>query len=145
MPQPTALLGTRWSHSLGIGAIGLVDESTGSGGGFSQWGKGRTHPRPFEPSIKSHIRNMLSTFGNKCPQNGSKNEQTAPRTNTGYPHIGPFVACACPVMEIHGSHLASSTHIDLMCVLMYRDTSLIRNRLLRGTCSRPMPRALRWS
>ena len=50
------------------------------------------HARPFEPSIKSQFLEILTTFGDKCPQNGSKNEQTAPRTNTGYPHIGPFVA-----------------------------------------------------
>jgi hypothetical protein len=31
----------------------------------------------------------LSTFGDKCPQSGSKNGQTAPRTGTGYPHEGP--------------------------------------------------------
>ena len=49
------------------------------------------HPRPFKPSIKSQFFEILTTFGDKCPQNGSKNEQTAPRTNTGYPHIGPFV------------------------------------------------------
>jgi len=50
------------------------------------------HARAFDTSIKSHFRKILSTFGNKCPQNGSKNEQTAPRTSMGYPHEGPSVA-----------------------------------------------------
>ena len=44
--------------------------------------------------LKVNFSDTLSIFGDKCPQNGSKNEQTAPRTNTGYPHIGPFVVPA---------------------------------------------------
>ena len=38
-----------------------------------------------------HFSEALSIFGDKCPQNGSKNGEMAPRTGTGYPHIGPFV------------------------------------------------------
>ena len=49
------------------------------------------HARPFEPSIKSHFSKISSTFGDKCPRNGSKNEEMAPRTRTGYPHKGPSV------------------------------------------------------
>ena len=41
------------------------------------------HPRPFVPSIKSQFFKILITFGDKCPRNGSKNEQTAPRTSMG--------------------------------------------------------------
>jgi hypothetical protein len=37
------------------------------------------HPRPFEPSIKSHIWKILSTFGNTRLQNGFKNDTMAPR------------------------------------------------------------------
>ena len=51
-----------------------------------------THPRPFVPSIKSHFWKISSTFGDKCPQNGSKNGLRAPRTGMGCPHIGSSVA-----------------------------------------------------
>ena len=44
---------------------------------------------------------MSSTFGDKCPQNGSKNEPTAPTTNLGYPHEGPSVdRCRANVAKI---------------------------------------------
>ena len=33
----------------------------------------------------------LSSFGDKCPQNGSKHGLRAPRTGMGCPHIGPSV------------------------------------------------------
>ena len=42
--------------------------------------------------LKVNSSETLSIFGDKCPRNGSKNEQTAPRTSMGYPHIGPSVA-----------------------------------------------------
>ena len=41
---------------------------------------------------KVYLEENLSTFGNKCPQNGSKNEPRAPRTSMGCPHEGPRVA-----------------------------------------------------
>jgi len=41
---------------------------------------------------KVNFEQSLSTFCNKCPQNGSKNGSTAPTTGLGCPHIGPFVA-----------------------------------------------------
>ena len=41
--------------------------------------------------LKVNSSQTLSIFGDKCPQNGSKNEEMAPRTKTGYPYIGPFV------------------------------------------------------
>ena len=40
---------------------------------------------------KVNFQGTLSSFGDKCPRNGSKNEQRAPRTSMGCPHIGPFV------------------------------------------------------
>ena len=40
---------------------------------------------------KVNFQETLSIFGDKCPQNGSKNEQRAPRTSMGCPHIGPSV------------------------------------------------------
>ena len=43
---------------------------------------------------KVNFEQSLSTFGNTCPQNGSKNEPRAPRTSLGYPHRGPFVDAA---------------------------------------------------
>ena len=41
--------------------------------------------------LKVNSQATLSSFGDKCPQTGSKNEPMAPRTNLGYPHIRPFV------------------------------------------------------
>ena len=49
------------------------------------------HARPFDTSIKSHFWMILFTFGDKCPQNGSKNGLRAPRTGMGYHHEGPSV------------------------------------------------------
>ena len=50
------------------------------------------HARPFVGVFKSGFTTDLSIFDNNFPQNGSKNEETAPRTRTEYPHEGPFVA-----------------------------------------------------
>ena len=41
--------------------------------------------------LKVKFSETLSIFGDKRPRNGSKNGEMAPRTGTGYPHIGPFV------------------------------------------------------
>jgi len=41
---------------------------------------------------KVNFQETLSSFGDKCPQNGSKTAPPAPRPHLGYPHIGPFVA-----------------------------------------------------
>jgi hypothetical protein len=40
---------------------------------------------------KVNFQETLSIFGDEYPQNGSKNEQRAPRTSMGCPHIGSFV------------------------------------------------------
>ena len=40
---------------------------------------------------KVNFQETLSSFGDKCPQNGSKNGLRAPRTGLGCPHIGPSV------------------------------------------------------
>ena len=40
---------------------------------------------------KVNFRETLSSFGDKCPQNVSKNEQTAPRTSMGCRHVGSSV------------------------------------------------------
>ena len=45
---------------------------------------------------KVNFQETLSSFGDKCQQNGSKNEQRAPRTSMGCPHVGPSVA-TCPL------------------------------------------------
>ena len=47
--------------------------------------------KALRTSIKSHFWKISSTFGDRCPQNGSKNGETAPRTGTGCPHEGPSV------------------------------------------------------
>ena len=39
---------------------------------------------------------ILSAFGDKCPQNGSQNGETAPRPETGYHHEGPSVGKTGP-------------------------------------------------
>jgi hypothetical protein len=58
-------------------------------------GKPSTPPLATQGSswwyLKVNSSETLSIFGDKCPRNGSKNEEMAPRTKTGYPHIGPFV------------------------------------------------------
>ena len=41
--------------------------------------------------FKRQFTTDLSIFDDNFPQNGSKNEETAPRTRTGYPHEGPSV------------------------------------------------------
>ena len=41
--------------------------------------------------LKVNFPETLSIFGDKRQRNGSKNGEMAPRTKTGYPHIGPFV------------------------------------------------------
>ena len=50
------------------------------------------HARPFVGVFQKAICNRLSTFDNNSPQNGSKNEEMAPRTRTGCPHEGHSVA-----------------------------------------------------
>ena len=45
----------------------------------------------YAPPSRSHFWNISSTFGDICPQNGSKNEQRAPRTSMGCPPQGPSV------------------------------------------------------
>ena len=40
---------------------------------------------------KVNFQETLSSFGDKCPQNGSKNGLRAPRTGMACPHIGPSV------------------------------------------------------
>ena len=41
--------------------------------------------------LKVNFEQILSTFGNTCPQNGSKKEPRAPRTSLGYPNEAPSV------------------------------------------------------
>ena len=51
----------------------------------------RCHAGLFVGVSQSQFLETLSIFGDKCPRNGSKNGEMAPRTGTGYLHIGPFV------------------------------------------------------
>ena len=63
--------------------------------------------------LKVNFSETLSIFGEKRPRNGSKNGEMAPRTGTGYPHIGPFVVAglgggrdglpAAPILAYLGS------------------------------------------
>ena len=52
------------------------------------------HARPFEPSITGQFWEILTTFGDKCPQNSSKNKPMAPKTNLECPHEGPSVVAS---------------------------------------------------
>ena len=54
----------------------------------------RSHARPFVGYLKVNSSETLSFFGDKCPQNGSKNDLMAPRTTLECPHEGPSVAPA---------------------------------------------------
>ena len=47
--------------------------------------------KALRTSIKSQLWKISSTFGDKYPQNGSKNGLRAPRTGMGCPHEGPSV------------------------------------------------------
>ena len=46
--------------------------------------------------LKVNFSERLSIFGDKRPRNGSKNGEMAPRTGTGYPHIG---VCVVPQLS----------------------------------------------
>ena len=59
----------------------------------------KNHARPFEPQSKVNFEDLI-TFGDKCPRNGSKNGQTAPRTGKGCPHEGPRVVPAPPALTV---------------------------------------------
>ena len=50
------------------------------------------HARPFVGVFKSQFQEAFSIFGDKCPQDGSKNDQMVPRTALGCHHEGPLVA-----------------------------------------------------
>ena len=77
---------------LGSGEVGAPDDFTRHRTDHDpSWQKGRGPRKALRTSIKSHFWKISSTFGDKCPQNGSKNGQTAPRTGTGCPHEGPSV------------------------------------------------------
>ena len=41
--------------------------------------------------LKVNLSETLSIFGDKCSQNGSKNDKMAPRTTRRCPHEGPRV------------------------------------------------------
>jgi hypothetical protein len=67
---------------------------------------------------KVNSSETLSIFGDKCPQNGSKNEQRAPRTSMGCPHIGPSVdpqhtsICIYPSICLH-IYLSIYIHLSI--------------------------------
>ena len=54
--------------------------------------------------LKVNSSETLSIFGDKCLQNGSKNEQRAPRTSMGCPHIGPFVVHSRARCRFHSTN-----------------------------------------
>ena len=109
------------------------------------------HARTFEPSIKSQFWEILTTFGDKYPQNGSKNEPMAPRTNLECPHKGPSVDtgerhCQSINQSAVGRPVGRSVRQSFrqsfsLSFSQYTGTSLIRNCTPRGPYSRIMPRA----
>jgi hypothetical protein len=54
---------------------------------------------PLWGYLKVNFSETLSIFGDKYPRSGSKNGEMAPRTETGYPHIGPFVERVADVLR----------------------------------------------
>ena len=67
---------------MSVGGLEVMDEGA------------QRHSATQGPSwgyLKVNFSETLSTFGDKCPQNGSKNEPMAPRTNLECPHIGVCV------------------------------------------------------
>jgi len=67
----------------------------------------RVAPLPPPPEAlcggisKVNFQETLSSFGDKCLQNGSKNGLRAPRTGMGCPHIGPPVGqCGLPRYQV---------------------------------------------
>ena len=68
----------------------------------------KSHAGPFVGVFKSQFIEDSSTCGDKQSQNGSNNEQTAPRTSMGYHHKGPSVEkwsnmSHCPPKPARGS------------------------------------------
>ena len=64
--------------------------------------------------FKSKFTTDLSIFDNNFPQNGSNNEETAPRTRTGYPHEGPSVGC-----KAESSRASSAARVEEVAVQGY--------------------------
>ena len=56
-----------------------------------------SHARPFEPQSKVIFWKILSTFGDQCPQNGSKNGHGLPPRRA----CGPSVASQAHVLNLH--------------------------------------------
>ena len=128
---------TRWTAGISFPRIsaGNVSESTQG----PSWGY-----------LKVIFSGTLSIFGDKCPQNGSKNEPMAPRTNLECPHIGVCVVAqgaalkstvsgeltfderfVVPRVVIPSSPYAECPNLlssaPLSVHMAYRDTLLIRN------------------
>ena len=68
---------------------------------WSGFSRGMVHARPFVGVSQSQLFRDLVNFGDKCPQNGSKNDLMVPRTTMGCPHEGPRVARQpCGLMQL---------------------------------------------
>ena len=70
-------------EGLKVGVLGSTSDESDSPTQGPSWGY-----------LKVIFSETLSFFGDKCPQNGSKNEPMAPRTNLECPHIGVCVDLA---------------------------------------------------
>ena len=84
---------------------------------------------------KVNFEQRLSTFGNKCPQNGSKNGSMAPSTGMGCPHIGPFVVSVWRGMRARRQHSRHAPN------LLNRSRWCCYRSLTRGTVTSTLHRA----
>ena len=87
--------------------------------------------------LKVNFSETLSIFGDKCPRNGSKNEQTAPRTSMGYPHIGPSVVVAARTPCGLTPHGVTKETIKLLLGCLQGGRRMVQT--WRGRQRRPRP------
>ena len=70
-------------------------------------------PRPREALrggiSKVNFQETLSNFGDKCPQNGSKNDPMAPRTTLECPNEGPSVDGTAEELRLTGARISIIT------------------------------------
>ena len=89
----------------GEGCHGGVREARGSCRRGGREDRGTRHPRQaLRTSIKSQFLKILRTFGDECPQNGSKYGSMAPSTGLGCP---PRMAFCGRAMQRKGASLST--------------------------------------
>jgi hypothetical protein len=99
------LVGCKISFHYHIRPVALVRSHEERKWFFEQPNQSRTTQGSSWGYLKVNCSETLSIFGDTYPQNGSKNEQRAPRTSMGCPHQGPSVV---------SGHLASRMSWDIV-------------------------------